>query len=234
MKNFANLISIMLLIFYSLQPLKAFADKTATLSGDPDIAKSWFNKPPENPMALFKKWIEQAQTLKVREPKGLVLSTVNDKNEPSSRVLLLKGFDDNGVIFATGQNSAKGRDIESNANVACNLWWRETMQQINFKCKATKLPSAESDKMFQQRTQSARAIATVSKQSQIMHDEVKLKNDVKTLVSKGSDISRPETWHGYHCHINSIEFWHGSPDRFHKRLRYDLVNGKWVHNRLQP
>lgn len=205
-----------------------------TLTGNPDLVNSGFDFPPDNPLDLLQSWLHTADLLKISEPRGLVLSTVNTQNAPSSRVVLLKTIDENGVTFASSEISQKGRDLQSNPIAAGTLWWRETMQQINFQGTVTKLPHNISDKIFNERPIEAQVVATISMQSAPMINEQKLRTEVLKLLAQPEPMSRPKTWHAYHIEIETIEFWHGSKDRFHHRLRYELKNKIWQHLKLQP
>ena len=205
-----------------------------TLTGNPGLVNSDFDQAPDNPLHLLKKWLTIADQLKVSEPRGFVLSTVDIYGKPSSRVVLLKTIDDTGVIFASSETSQKGLDLSKNPIASGTLWWRETMQQINFCGVTTKLPTHLTDTIFTERTREAQAVAALSYQSESMTDEVSLRLAIAKLVHQSKKIERPETWHGYHIAIETIEFWHGSQDRFHNRLRYDLKDGAWGHQKLQP
>lgn len=208
---------------------------TETLTGNPNlVADSGIDTPPNNPLELLRIWFDAALQLKVCEPYGITLATVDAAGHPSTRVVLLKGFDERGLFFATSEESNKGKDLATNPWAACNLWWRETMQQINCKGRVRKLSEAESDEMFKERVTAARAIASVSQQSAPLKDEAVLRESVDNLIAAQTEIQRPKSWHGYVLELTQIEFWHGSADRFHKRLRYDLVDGYWNHVRLQP
>lgn len=205
-----------------------------TLTGNSSLVDSGFASPPENPLNLFRKWLEQAIKIPVSEPKGLVLSTVDQFHRPRSRVVLMKDCDETGVIFATSQNSAKGKDLEVNQWAAGTVWWRETVQQINFQGKVSKLLKEISDEVFQGRMREAQSVAVLSQQSMLLEDEKGLKDKIYRLAASKEKIERPTTWQAYHLTIESIEFWQGSQDRFHKRLKYDLGEGGWSHHRLQP
>lgn len=205
-----------------------------TLTGSPSIVNPNFDHPPENPLFLLQKWLEIADKIGVSESRGLVLSTVNNYNRPSSRVVLMKDFDERGVIFGTSQESAKGKDLELNPYAAGTLWWRETLQQINIHGKVIQLSKEKSDELFQARTREAQAVTSVSNQSTPLTDEKSLKDKILKLMNKKGIIERPERWHAYHLILESIEFWHGGKNRFHKRLRYDLINGSWHYQKLQP
>lgn len=206
----------------------------ATLTGDQNLVKSNFDHPNPNPLELLKQWLDEAERLRVNEPRGLVLSTVNVSNKPSSRVVLLKEVDKTGIIFASSDASQKGKDLMINSFAAGTLWWRETMQQINLQGHVAKLCEKISDKIFQERTREAQAIAVISQQSASMYHEDVLRSQQLKLVSQHGTISRPDSWHAYHLTIQSIEFWHGSPDRFHKRLRYEQADNIWKYQKLQP
>lgn len=195
---------------------------------------SKFDVPPSNPLLLFKAWLKQADSLNIVESRGFALSTISDIGIPSSRIVLLKDIDDEGVIFSTSELTKKGKDLSNNPLASGTLWWRETMQQINFSGRVKKLPAKFSDKIFAERTKEAQAIAALSEQSSVMIDEQELRKEVLYLLHEDRSISRPKTWHAYHITIESIEFWIGNLDRFHHRLRYDLENGVWQHYKLQP
>ncbi|MBX9977038.1 MAG: pyridoxal 5'-phosphate synthase [Alphaproteobacteria bacterium] len=205
-----------------------------TLSGDPTLIDAGLDDPPSHPLVLLKKWMKEAESLCIREPKGLVLSTVDKRGRPSSRVVLLKKIDDRGIIFATSSESAKGRDLAMHPFASGNLWWRETMQQVNFEGSVTRLSEEESDAIFKERPRTAQAVAALTQQSTIMHNESELKDKIAELIALKDPILRPQHICAYHIAPESMEFWLGSHDRFHKRLRYDMKDGSWQWQRLQP
>ena len=205
-----------------------------TLMGNPALIHSRFDELPYNPLDLLKNWFNDAIKFDVSEPGGLILSTVDRDGKPVSRVILLKNIDDTGVIFASSSNSKKGMDISKNTLVAGTLWWRETMQQVNFVGRAAKMQSSISDAIWSGRTREAQAVSVISDQSSVMVDEERIKQRVRDLVHSKTNIPRPETWHAYHITIQDIEFWLGSQDRFHHRVQYKLSNDVWHHQTLQP
>lgn len=209
-------------------------NKFRTLTGDPTLVNPKLDAPNANPMHLLQYWFEEADRVGVCEPRGFVLSTVDSSGRPSSRVLLLKECNNAGVIFTSSGQSQKGKDLEVNPQAAGTLWWRETMQQVNFLGRVHRLSAEKSDEIFALRPKSAQAVAVVSQQSAEMVSEEVLKDKVQQLMDASSEIKRPETWYAYQLVVESIEFWHGSVDRFHQRLRYDLVDGVWSYRRLQP
>lgn len=205
-----------------------------TLTGNPDLTDPGFTSPPENPFDLFKKWLSDADRLRVPEPCALTLSTVNAAGAPSSRVVLMKSLDETGITFGTSSFSKKVKDIDVNPFVAGTLWWQKTMQQINVKGTASKMDASFSDEMFLQRTREAQAVAALSYQSDSLMDEAGLRSQIEKRIASNLLIKRPDTWHAYHITVTSIEFWHGSQDRFHKRLRYDFMDENWTHEFLHP
>jgi pyridoxamine-phosphate oxidase len=207
---------------------------TQSLTGNPHLIDPGFQDPPASPLLLFQRWLEEAERLEVKEPRALVLSTANKLGRPSSRVVFLRTCDETGIIFATGENSAKGQELASNPWAAGTLWWPESVQQINFQGQAFPLPPEKSDEIFQSRTREAQSVAATSQQSSPLTDEADLKRQVTQLINSTGKIDRPQDWHAYHITIETIEFWHGSTDRFHKRLSYELINKVWRHQYLQP
>lgn len=205
-----------------------------TLTGNPALVDYGFDELPRNPLPLLQNWFKEAIKLNVSEPGGLVLSTVNSHGKPFSRVVLLKTIDDTGVIFASSSNSKKGRDISSNPVVAGTLWWRETMQQVNFMGYAAKVHPSVWDEIWNGRTRAAQAVTTISEQSSIMVDEELMRQRITDLMNSKTNIPRPETWCAYHITIQDIEFWLGNQDRFHHRVHYKLNDGVWHHQKLQP
>lgn len=205
-----------------------------TLTGNPELISSGFDKPISNPIQLLRYWMLQAEEFNVSEPGDLVLSTINVKNLPSSRVVLLTDIDENGIIFGTTITSNKGQDLSIHPVASGTLWWRETMQQINFTGAVSKCSPEVSDKIWSERMCLARAATCASESGQVLVDEATLKIKVEQLMNSSDEILRPAKWSAYHIKIEIIEFWHGSVDRLHKRLRYNLTESGWQYNRLQP
>ena len=205
-----------------------------TLTGDATKIDPGFKNPPTSPLQLLQQWLTMAEQIAVSEPYGFVLSTVDNNNHPSSRVVLLKTCDETGITFGTSENSAKGKDFLTNRWVAGNIWWRETLQQINFQGTISKLSIAAAEKMFANRDRHAQATAILSSQSEPMLDATELFKKVSTLANSTEELKRPENWFAYHIKIKTIEFWLGNPNRFHQRLQYKLETNTWQHQFLQP
>ena len=207
-----------------------------TLQGDSELVNPDFNALPPDPLVKLRLCLEAADRLGISEPMGLLLSTVDGQGRPSSRVVLMKDCDATGVVFGTSEDSSKGQDLKANSWASGTLWWRETIQQIHLQGRVTYLSDAQSDELFHSRTRDAQAIAALSHQSLgfTNADEYDLKAKILELVDSKKIIMRPSQWHAYHLKAEAMEFWYGSKDRFHKRVRYDFKDGVWTHRRLQP
>jgi dihydrophenazinedicarboxylate synthase len=204
------------------------------LHGDSTRVDAGFLNPPDDPLVLLRTWLVQAEGVGVSEPDSLILSTADSSGLPSSRVVALKHCDNAGLVFGTNGNSRKGRELAARPWAAGTLWWRETMQQMNCGGEVIRLDDSTSDALFRDRTREAQAVTTESHQSEVLEDEEALRARVQLLLDSGSPIQRPLNWSAYRLTPNWMEFWHGRPDRFHARLRYELENGVWSKKRLQP
>ncbi len=193
-----------------------------TLLGNSKLVDSRIDYPFAHPLDMLEQWLNEAERVGVSEPRGFVLSTVNKFEQPSSRVVLLKEFDNQGIIFSINEKSPKGIDLKYNSYVAGTLWWHEIIQQINFRGKAIKLSKNRSDILWNSRAREAQAVASISEQSAVLINEKALRENVSKMLKKQDKIKRPPSWHAYHIIIDSIEFWIGSKDRFHRRLQYNL------------
>ena len=212
-----------------------FKNKIKHLREDFNKYKINFKSLPEHPLSLFDKWMDLALE-KNEEANAFVLSTVSDKNIPSSRVLLLRDFDKNGFTFFTNYNSIKANDIENNNNVALNFYWSEFQRQVRIIGKAKKISDLDSDKYFSSRPRESQLGAWVSEQSAIIPLDTAFANKMQNMANKfkGKKVERPLNWGGYRVAPISIEFWQGRPSRLHDRVRYTLDKGNWKLNRLSP
>jgi pyridoxamine 5'-phosphate oxidase len=208
-------------------------DEIETLSGDPTLELPEFDDPPADPLRLLERWLQGADERGVREPRALALATADAEGRPSSRILLLKQATPF-LVFAGSYESRKGRDLASNPRAAGTLYWRETLQQVTIEGPVSKLSEEESDALFAERPQAARASAVASKQGDTLDDPAGLRDAAKALAADGEPPSRPPHWGGWRLDPDLVEFWHGSPDRLHRRLLYMKTDGAWQHRRLQP
>jgi len=189
---------------------------------------------PENPLEALKTWVAQAIEANVEEPTAMSICTVSKENIPSSRQVLLKEIQLEGLVFYTNYSSRKGQEIASNPNVAINFFWPALERQIRVQCVASKISSEESDTYFYSRPKTSQVGAIVSNQSSIIDSDLDLEAEIERILESKGEIKRPENWGGYILKPNYFEFWHGRASRVHDRISYNLFNGIWVKNRLSP
>jgi pyridoxamine 5'-phosphate oxidase len=211
----------------------AIPESVETLSGDPTLELSQFGDPPADPLPLLERWLREADERGVREPRALALATADAEGRPSSRILLLKRATPF-LVFAGSYESRKGRDLAENPRAAGTLYWRETLQQVTIEGPVSKLSEEESEALFAERPAAARASAVVSKQGAPLGDSAGLRSAAEDLVSSPDPLARPPSWGGWRLDPDLVEFWHGSPDRLHRRLLYVKGEEGWGHKRLQP
>jgi pyridoxamine 5'-phosphate oxidase len=191
----------------------------------------------KNPFQQFKKWIQQAITAKVNEPNAMCLSTVSKTGKPSSRIVLLRGFDENGFVFYTNYNSRKSNEITEHDAVAINMFWPELEKQIRIEGSISKVSTAQSDTYFENRPRESKLGAWASAQSEILMNRADIDNKLKAIEDKFKDmpIPRPAHWGGYCIKPDYMEFWQGGASRLHDRIAYTLTDNKsWKIERLSP
>ncbi len=190
----------------------------------------------ENPIEQFRKWFDEATSSDVLEPNAMNLATA-DGQKISSRIVLLKDIDDDGLIFYTNYESNKGKQMADNPVVALNFFWPELERQVRFEGTVEKVNEERSLAYFHSRPRSSQIGAWVSPQSQVIEARDFLEKRVESFDKKfaGKDIPKPEHWGGYKVRPNLIEFWQGRPSRLHDRLVYNLHStNKWKIERLSP
>lgn len=212
------------------------AAQDETLSGDTGLVLPEFGTPPPDPHRLLRGWLDSAVARGVCEPYAAVLATADPSGRASSRVLLVKEVDDRGLLFTSSQGSRKGRDLAETPWASLTFYWRETLQQLTAQGPVEVLGGEESDELFARRPLAAQATTAISRQSRPLVDEAELQDRAKVLVDAGEPVARPDEWVGYRLVPQVVEFWYGSPDRLHRRLRYDRAAeaAAWTHRRLQP
>tara|TARA_X000000368_G_scaffold413464_1_gene401571 strand:- start:2096 stop:2731 length:636 start_codon:yes stop_codon:yes gene_type:complete len=190
----------------------------------------------DNPIQFFLNWFSDALAVNKYEANACVLSTVSKNNLPSSRVVLLKGVNEDGFTFFTNYQSDKSKDIEENPNVSVNFYWPELERQVIISGLVRKIATKDSDKYFKTRPRESQMGAWISEQSK----EIGLHNDFTETINilenkfKGKEVERPLHWGGYSIIPSRIEFWQGRPSRLHDRLLYKLENDEWRKKRLAP
>jgi len=209
------------------------SEPVETLSGDPGLELPEFDLPPGEPLPLLERWLREADERGVREPRALALATADAAGRPSTRIVLLKQASP-AIVFAFSANSRKGRELEANPRAAGTLYWRETLQQVVFEGPVERMGAEESDRLFADRPPAGQATTVASNQGEALDDPERLRGEAAALANEGEALRRPEDWGAYRLDPDLVEFWHGSPDRLHRRLLYVKQGERWEHKRLQP
>jgi pyridoxamine 5'-phosphate oxidase len=190
----------------------------------------------ENPIYQFSSWLKDAIHAEVNEPNAMTLATVKENGAPSARIVLLKGFDENGFVFYTNYNSNKGTELSKNPNVALVFCWLELQRQVRIEGRVEMVSKAESDDYFQSRPLKSQIGAHASKQSTLLKSRLELENQFtyfEELFSK-KPVIRPEHWGGFRVEPHLIEFWQGRQSRLHDRFVYTKFLDTWERCRLAP
>jgi pyridoxamine 5'-phosphate oxidase len=165
------------------------------------------------------------------------IASVDQMNQPSSRMVLLKKISDDGLMFYTNYNSRKGNEIELNPKVAVNFWWRELKKQIRVEGSIEKASEEDSDNYFNSRPLKSRVSAIISNQSSTISSYEDLTNQIDNYLERNdeSSIKRPDHCGLYIVIPNAVEFWQERDNRTHERLKYILSdNQKWSSHLLSP
>ena len=192
----------------------------------------------DNPIDLFAKWFKEAESSdKIIEPNAMTISTVNELNKPSSRIVLLKEFSDEGFIFFTNYQSKKAKSIKINKMVSLSFFWQFLERQVIVNGIAEKVSDEKSDEYFNSRPRSSQISAIISDQSSeipnLQYLEQKFEKKQKEL--EGKKIIRPNYWGGIIIKPLEIEFWQGRPSRLHNRVLFKInENSKWEAKLLSP
>ncbi len=187
------------------------------------------------PLKQFEKWFSEAVAHKVPEPNAMTLATVGADGRPSTRIVLVKTFDERGIVFYTNYESQKGHELAAHPQAALQFHWVELERVVRIEGRVEKVSAEESDAYFKVRPIDSRIGAWASPQSQVISSRaVLLANAAKAGARFGANPPRPEHWGGYRLVPDYWEFWQGRKSRLHDRLRYRLVDGAWVRERLAP
>lgn len=190
-----------------------------------------------DPLAQFHKWFAEAVKAQVMEPNAMDLSTVTPDGKPSSRIVLIKQFDERGFTWYTNYHSDKGQQLDHNPNAALLFFWRELERQVRIEGTVVKTTAAESDEYFNVRPLQSRLSAIASQQSAPIDSRATLESHYEAVAAALGDAQppRPAHWGGYRLQPERIEFWQGRRSRFHDRIVFTRgADGQWSMQRLQP
>ena len=187
------------------------------------------------PWRQFSDWLQQAIAAKLPEPNAMTVATVGPDGRPSTRVVLIKGFDERGVVWYTNYDSRKGRELAGNPHAALQFHWVELERVVRIEGRVEKVSAEESDAYYRSRPLDSRLGAWASPQSQVIASRaVLVANAAKAAAQHGLNPPRPPHWGGYRLLPDRWEFWQGRKSRLHDRLSYRLVEGQWLRERLAP
>jgi pyridoxamine 5'-phosphate oxidase len=189
-------------------------------------------------------WLEQLQLwyadaaadAAVVEPNAMQVATVDAEGRPSVRTVLLKGFDQRGVVFYTNYDSAKASDIDANPYAAAVLVWLSEERQVRRSGPVTRVDRAETESYFGSRPRGSQLSAWASPQSTVVPSRAVLEDAAQAVEQRftGRDVPAPPNWGGYRIAPDAVEFWQGRADRLHDRIRFRRDGDSWVIERLAP
>ena len=188
-----------------------------------------------DPLQQFEQWLSEAIAAQVPEPNAMTLATVGPDLRPSTRVVLVKGFDAQGIVWYTNYDSRKGRQLAGNPFAALQFNWVELERVVRIEGRVEKVSDAESDAYFKSRPLDSRIGAWASPQSQVISGRsVLVANAAKYGAQFLLQPPRPPHWGGFRLVPDTWEFWQGRKSRLHDRLRYRMDQGQWQRERLAP
>lgn len=187
------------------------------------------------PFTQFEVWFQGVLGAGLDEPNAFVLATADASGRPSARAVLMKTFGPEGIGFHTGMASRKSLEIDANPYGAATFVWLPLHRQVRFEGSMVRVDDAAADTYFATRPRGARIAAHASSQSEVVASREELEDRFREFDERfGDDVPRPENWGGWMLVPHAVEFWQGRPNRFHDRLRYRLVAGEWIVERLAP
>jgi pyridoxamine 5'-phosphate oxidase len=188
-----------------------------------------------DPLQQFERWLQQALDAQLPEPNAMTLATVDEGGRPSTRVVLIKGFDARGIVWYTNYESRKGRELAANPQAALQFHWVELERVVRIEGQVERVEPELSDAYYASRPLDSRIGAWASPQSQVIASRaVLVANAAKVGLQHAMQPPRPPHWGGYRLKPDTWEFWQGRKSRLHDRLRYRLAGGAWVRERLAP
>ncbi len=192
--------------------------------------------PGTDPLVLFREWLAEATQREPNDPTAMALATVGADGQPSARMVLLKGVDEQGFVFYTNLESQKAADMAANPRASLLFHWKSLRRQVRIEGTVSGVSDAEADAYFASRPRGAQIGAWASRQSRPLESRFALEKRVAEYTAKfglGS-VPRPAFWSGYRVKPERIEFWQDRPFRLHDRLVYTRDRGGWRTDKLYP
>jgi pyridoxamine 5'-phosphate oxidase len=189
-----------------------------------------------DPLRQFEQWLNEAISAEVPEPNAMTLATVASDLRPSTRIVLIKGYDERGIVWYTNYDSRKGQELAGNPYASLQFHWVELERVVRIEGRVEKTSAGESDTYFATRPLDSRIGAWASPQSQVIANRtVLVANAAKYGAQYMLNPPRPPHWGGYRLVPDQWQFWQGRKSRLHDRLRYTLQpGGEWLRERLAP
>ena len=192
----------------------------------------------EDPIHLFKVWMDEAKKSEPNDPNAVALATSNKNNLPSVRMVLLKDFNKNGFVFYTNLDSQKGNELKTNPKAAMCFHWKSLLRQIRISGSVSMVTDEVADAYYNSRSYKSRIGAWASKQSKELNSRDELMVSIEKYKKKYSDenkVPRPTHWSGWNLSPSTIEFLLDGDSRIHERLKYTKdSSGNWIKSLLSP
>jgi pyridoxamine 5'-phosphate oxidase len=216
--------------------MKHLAQDIANLRKSYELAELDEHQALSAPLQQFEQWMNEAIAAHIPEPNAMTLATVGAEGRPSTRIVLIKGWDARGLVWYTNYASRKGQELAQRPVAALQFHWVELERVVRVEGPVEKVSDAESDAYYHSRPLDSRLGAWASPQSQpIGSRAVLVANAAKAAAQHGLNPPRPPHWGGYRLIPDTWEFWQGRKSRLHDRLRYRLdAAGQWQRERLAP
>jgi pyridoxamine 5'-phosphate oxidase len=190
------------------------------------------------PFALFAEWLEEATKSEPNDPNAMALSTVDETGLPDVRMVLMKGYDENGFVFYSHKASQKGRELAANPKAALLFHWKSLRRQVRIRGLVAPVTDAEADAYFATRPKQAQLGAWASKQSEPLESRFAFEQAIAKAAAQYiiGEVPRPPGWSGWRIAPLRIEFWHDRPFRLHDRIEFrrEVPNGVWEKVRMYP